>query len=150
MFILSQTILMTGMLYCTYALLTVFLYRVIRYTRILLFCFGSLCVQSLLYAYSTARAFPRVPQRAVHFRSQRRSRFVFALSFCPISYFRLLRWTSPELDCGVDSPSIPIVFLRKTRFLRKTLVVQTYGATYLWKGWTLYTPAILQRFLAQK
>ena len=28
---------------------------------------------------------------AVHFRSQRRSRFVFALSFCPISYFRLLR-----------------------------------------------------------
>ena len=25
-----------------------------------------------------------------------------------------------ELDCKEDSPSIPIVFMRKTRFLRKT------------------------------
>ena len=81
---------------------------------------GGFLIQSDSLYYSTARAIPRLPQRAVHFRSQRRSRFVFASSFCPISYFRHLRWASSYLDCGEDSPSIPIVFLRKTRFLRIT------------------------------
>ena len=77
MFILSQTILMTGMLYCTYALLTVFLYRVIRYTRILLFFFNFAIYFLLWFTVCT------IPIIRLFYRARLSSR---SSACCPFSF----------------------------------------------------------------